>query len=178
MKKKLFTIAAFVAATSFFVGCKPKDEDIAKAVTEKLASMGDLKGGSVSVVEGVATITGECKDDACSQKCKAALESAGIKGVKSIDWKGSITPPPPAPVAPVVATVQPAAPASIATTLDAKVMQTIKDGLKDIKGVAVDFATAKPMISGEVSAADRMKIMQMFASAKIVPDVTKLITKK
>jgi hypothetical protein len=54
----------------------------------------------------------------------------------------------------------------------------LKDGLKDIKGVVADFSTEKPALSGEVSSKDRMKIMQIFAAAKIVPDVTMLTTKK
>jgi hyperosmotically inducible periplasmic protein len=176
-KRNLFLIAA-ITATTLFTSCKPKDEEIAKAINTQLSSMTDLKGGNVTVVDGVATVTGECKDDACSQKCKAALEAANVKGVKSISWNSTIAPPPPPPPAPPVAIAPVAAPASVATTMDAKVMQAIKDGMKDIKGVTVDFTAAKPMVVGEVSAATRLKIMQIFSSAKIMPDVSKLTTSK
>jgi hypothetical protein len=89
---------------------------------------------------------------------------SAVKGIKSTVNNCTV-------IAPVV-------PASVTTTLDATVIQILKDGLKDIKGVVADFSTEKPALSGEVSSKDRMKIMQIFAAAKIVPDVTMLTTKK
>ena len=53
-----------------------------------------------------------------------------------------------------------------------------KDGLKDIKGVTVAFEGEKAVLTGEVTKADRMKIMQMLAAAKVKSDVSKLADKK
>ena len=64
------------------------------------------------------------------------------------------------------------------TVLDDATQQKVKDGLKDIKGVSVEFSGDKAVLSGEVTKADRMKIMQMLASAKVKSDVSKLMDKK
>jgi len=96
---------------------------------------------------------------------KAAKE---VKGVKSVVANFTI------PAPPVVATP----PASLTTTLDAAAQQKVKDGLKDIKGVSVEFEGEKAVLAGEVSKADRMKIMQMLATAKVKSDVSKLTDKK
>jgi hyperosmotically inducible periplasmic protein len=164
MKLTKLLMAVAVLATLTFVSCKPKDTAIKASIEAALKADPMMTNTTVDVKDGVATISGECKDDACKAMCEKTV--AGIKGVKSVSNNCTVTPPPPPP------------PVSVTTTLDAKVMQAIKDGLKDIKGVTVDFAGAQPALMGEVSAANRMKIMQIFASAKIVPDVTKLVTKK
>jgi hypothetical protein len=56
-------------------------------------------------------------------------------------------------------------------------MQKVKDGLKDIKGITLTFAGNKAVLSGAISDADRMKVMQMLTAAKVQSDVSKL-TKK
>lgn len=172
MKKQFSLLMAIAVSSVLFFACKSKitDEAISTAVNAKVATMSDISGANVSVKEGVVSITGECKDQGCSDKCKAALTEAKIEGVKSVEWNCTIAPPPPPPAVNV--------PASVTTVLDANVMQVLKDGLKDIKGITVDYATAKPTIVGEVTAATRMKIMQIFSMAKVVPDVTNLKTIK
>ena len=58
------------------------------------------------------------------------------------------------------------------------IVQHYCDGLKDIKGVIVEFNGEKAVLTGEVSKADRMKIMQMLSTAKVKSDVSKLMDKK
>ncbi len=164
MKITKITLAAALMMAVAFTSCKPKDADIKAGVETALKADPKTATTTVDVKDGVVTLSGECADADCKANCEKM--AAAVKGVKP----------------PVVnnCTVKPVvvAPASVATVMDAKVMQTIKDGMKDIKGVAVDFASGKPVLSGEVSAADRMKIMQMQSSAKVMFDVTKLTTKK
>lgn len=117
---------------------------------------------SVDVKDGVVTMSGECMDDACKAMCEKTV--AGIKGVKSVINNCSVMPA----VAP---------PASLSTVLDETTQQTVKDGLKDIDGVTVEFAGDKAILKGAVSKADRMKIMQMMAAAKVMSDVTGLTDK-
>ena len=124
-----------------------------------------MAGAVVDVKDGVVTLTGECKDDLCKAMC--AKTTSEIKGVKSV--VNNCTVP-----APIVIDV----PASVTTVLDAATQQKVKDGLKDIKGVSVEFNADKAMLTGEVTKADRMKIMQMLASAKVKSDVSKLTDKK
>jgi osmotically-inducible protein OsmY len=168
MKMTKLLMAVAIAATIGFVSCSPKDADIKAAVETKLKEKPDMTAGAmVEVKAGVATLTGECKDDMCKADCEKLASE--VKGVKSVINNLTIAPPPP----PVVA-----APASITTVLDAATQQKVKDGLKDIKGVTVEFAEDKAVLTGTVTKADRMKIMQILASAKVKSDVTKLTDKK
>jgi osmotically-inducible protein OsmY len=169
MKMTKLLMAVAIAATIGFVSCSPKDADIKAAVETKLKEKPDMTAGAmVDVKAGVATLTGECKDDMCKADCEKLASE--VKGVKSVINNLTVTPPPPPPVV--------AAPASISTVLDAATQQKVKDGLKDIKGVAVEFAEDKAVLTGSVSKADRMKIMQILSSAKVKSDVSKLTDKK
>lgn len=165
MKISKTLTAVVISATFAFVSCKPKDAEIKVKVEEAIKADPMMTGAMVDVKDGVATISGECKDDACKAKCEKI--AADVKGVKSVVNNCSVTP------APVMNT-----PASVSSVLDQAAMQKIKDGLKDIKGVTVEFSGDKAMLSGEVSKADRMKIMQMMASANVKSDVSKLTDKK
>jgi hyperosmotically inducible periplasmic protein len=164
LTKVLFAVA--IAATLGFVSCKPKDADI-KAEVEKALKADDMMANTaVDVKEGVVTISGECKDDACKAMCEKT--AGAVKNVKSVVNNCTVTPPPPPPVVP----------ASVTTTLDEATQQKVKDGLKDIAGVTVTFEGDKAVLAGEVSKANRMKIMQMLAAAKVKSDVSKLTDKK
>jgi hyperosmotically inducible periplasmic protein len=164
MKLTKLLMAVAVLATLTFVSCKPKDADIKASIETALKADPMMTNTTVDVKDGVATISGECKDDACKAMCEKTV--AGIKGVKSVSNNCTVAPPPPPP------------PASVTTTLDAATMQKVKDGLKDLKGITLDFAGDKAILAGEVTKADRMKIMQMLASAKVKSDVSKLMDKK
>ncbi len=161
MKITKVTLAAVLALTVAFTSCKPKDADIEKAVQAK-----ETTGITVSVKDGVATLTGEVADNAA--KAKAVELAKAEKGVK--DVVNNLTVPAPVAVTPP--------PASMTTPMDAGAMQKVSDGLKDIKGITVDFAGDKAVISGEVTSANRMKIMQILAAAKVKSDVSKLMDKK
>lgn len=167
MKMTKLLMAIAIVTTVSFVSCKPKDADIQAAVEAKLKTMPEMvKDATVEVKDGVATLSGECVDGMCKAACEKA--AAEVKGVKSVVNNFTIPAPPPPPPAP----------ASLTTVLDEATQQKVKDGLKDIKGVTVEFAGEKAVLTGEVSKADRMKIMQMLASAKVKSDVSKLADKK
>jgi hyperosmotically inducible periplasmic protein len=164
MKLTKLLMAVAVLATLTFVSCKPKDADIKASIETALKADPMMTNTTVDVKDGVATISGECKDETCKANCEKAV--AGIKGVKSVSNNCTVAPPPPPP------------PASVTTTLDAATMQKVKDGLKDLKGITLEFAGDKAVLAGEVTKADRMKIMQMLSSAKVKSDVSKLMDKK
>jgi hyperosmotically inducible periplasmic protein len=161
---KVLSILA-LAGTLTFTACKPSDADLKSKIEAAFKADPSMASTMVEVKDGVATIMGTCSDEACRAKCEAA--AAGIKGVKSVVNNCEVPPPPP-----VVA-----APASISTMLDAATQQKVKDGIKDLAGVAVEFAGDKAVFSGAITKADRMKLMQMLASAKVKSDVTKLTNK-
>ncbi|MFM6925745.1 MAG: BON domain-containing protein [Ferruginibacter sp.] len=166
MKLTKLLMAVVVSATLLFAGCKPKDSDIKAAVEKALKADPMMSNTTVDVKDGVVTMGGECKDDACKNMCETTVKN--VKGVKSVVNNCSVTPPPPPPPAP----------ASLTTVLDAATQQKVKDGLKDIAGVTVEFSGDKAVLKGEVTKADRMKIMQMLASAKVLSDVSGLADKK
>lgn len=165
MKFSKVLMAVIISATIAFVSCKPKDADIKAKVETALKADPMMANTAVDVKDGVVTITGECKDDACKAMCEKTV--VGVKGVKSVVNNCTTAP---------VVVVTP--PVSLTTVLDEATQQKVKDGLKDIKGVSVEFSGDKAMLSGEVTKADRMKIMQMMASAKVKSDVSKLMDKK
>ena len=164
MKLTKLLMVVVVSATMLFVSCKPKDADIKTAVEKALAADPSMTSTTIDVKDGIVTMGGECKDDACKAGCEKIV--AGVKGVKSVVNNCTITPPPPPP------------PASLTTVLDEATQQKVKDGLKDIAGVTVEFVGDEAVLKGEITKANRMKIMQMLASAKVLSDVTGLTEKK
>ncbi|CAN5849661.1 hypothetical protein BH11BAC4_BH11BAC4_08250 [soil metagenome] len=167
MKLTRVLMLLITATTLFFVSCGPKDADIKAKVEAALKADPTMSSTAVEVKDGVVTISGECKDNECKANCQKTAEA--VKGVKSVMNNCTVAPPPPPPVAP---------PASLTTALDEATQQRVKDGLKDIKGVTVSFLEDKAVLVGEVTKADRMKIMQMLAAAKVKSDVSKLTDKK
>lgn len=167
MKLTKVLMTVIVSGSLLFVSCKPKDADIKANIEAALKADPMMSGTVVDVKDGVATISGECKDDACKAMCDKTV--AGIKGVKSVVNNCTVAPPPPPPPPP---------PASLSTILDEATQQKVKDGLKDISGVSVSFDGDKAVLSGEVTKANRMKIMQMLSAAKVKSDVSKLMDKK
>lgn len=147
-----------VMVTLAFVSCKPKDEDIKAKIEAAIKADPMMAGAVADVKDGVATLTGEVKDDACKALCEKTI--GAIKGVKSVVNNCTVTPPPPPP------------PASVAvSSLAADVQQKIKDGLKDIKGLAsVAFSDKGAVLIGEVTKADNMKIKQILGAAKVALD--------
>ena len=66
----------FLLTSIVFYSCGPKDTDINAAVDAKLKAIPDLAGVTATVKDGVATIAGECKDDATK-----TLAESTVKGV-------------------------------------------------------------------------------------------------
>jgi osmotically-inducible protein OsmY len=171
--KKLSTsillLGVFALSISFsYCNGKKSDAEIKTAIETALKADPVSAGTTVMFKNGVATISGECKDEACRNHCEELVKK--IDGVKEV--KNNCM---------VVKTEGKAPeqmPVSVTTVLDDATQQIVKDGLKDIKGVSVEFSGDKAILSGEVTKADRMKIMDMLASAKVKSNVDKLIDKK
>ena len=89
---KLKSLLIVLTLSLMFFSCSPKDADIQKAITEKMATTPEMSGITATVSEGVVTLSGQCKDEACKASCETIIK--GVKGVKSIVNNCSI----PAPV--------------------------------------------------------------------------------
>lgn len=142
MKITKILIAVFLSATVLFFSCKPKDPEVQAKITEKFASTPECAGASATVTDGVATLTGEVKDDAC--KNIAATTAEGIKGVKSVVNNLTVTPPPPPPV------VNP----------DSALIQGVTDATKDFPTVKASVNNGEITLTGSIKRADLTKLMQ------------------
>ena len=130
MKKigRILVVLTMVSSVTF-IACKPKDADIQKSVATAVAA---YPGVSVTVADGVATITGEVADEAT----KAAIETAAkaVKGVKSVSNSLTIPPPPPPVVINPDETLQQTVGAAITALNLPRVTAAVKDGVVTLTG--------------------------------------------
>lgn len=96
MMKKILTLLLFTGTFLLF-SCEagPKDEDVKLAVESALRANPDLNGLGVDVHDGIATITGEVKDETTKASIHGLLKD--VKGAKEIVNNTTIAPPPPPP---------------------------------------------------------------------------------
>jgi osmotically-inducible protein OsmY len=148
MKVKVFTVLTLALAV-FLSACGGKsDADLAKAVNDKLAA-DKVTGVTVAVKDGVATLTGEVADITVKNKAEA---SAKVEGIKSVDNKLTLKPPPtPAPPSP-----------------DKMIEGTINEALKkkNITGVTVSVSNGEVTLSGTVDKAKVPEVMMAANEAK------------
>lgn len=114
------------------VACGPKDADIQKEIAAK---MGDMPGMEVTVKDGVATISGICKDAACKESCENIAK--GIKGVKSVVNNCEIKAPEPvATTAPVEINADSVLNTSVSEVVKtySSVTASVKDGVVTLTG--------------------------------------------
>ena len=126
-----------------FASCKPSDEKIAEAVKAKIGAVASTV--NVSVADGVATLTGEVKDDATKAAAETALQ--GIKGLKSVVNSLTVPPPPPPPVV-----INP----------DDVLRKGIDSvfAAKSIKGVTAAVAEGVVTLTGTIKKSELTKVMQ------------------
>lgn len=144
MKKTIqvcFVLLASVLVLST-TSCKKKlkDADIQASIETVLKADADMAGTMVSVQDGIATISGVCKDDACKANCEEAVKK--IEGVKSVVNNLTVTPP--APVVPEVT--------------DA-LGQAITDALKDFPTVKSELNDGVLTLTGEIAKDKVQKLM-------------------
>lgn len=144
--KKLFQ-TGFAVATFFLLlsssSCKskPKDADIQAAIEKVLQADADMAKTMVTVKDGVATISGECKDEACKTKCGDAVK--GIAGVTSVVNNCTVAPPPASVVPPVADALG----------------QAITDALKDFPTVKSELKDGVLTLTGEIAKDKLQKLM-------------------
>lgn len=138
-----------LAAALFLSACGKSDADVTKAATDKLAAE-KVTGVTVTVKDGVATLTGEVADATVKSKAEAAVK--GVEGVKSVTNSVTLKPlPTPPPVA------------------DDKMLEgTINEGLKKagIEGVKIEVKDGEVTFSGKVDKDKVMKVQEVIADAK------------
>ncbi len=146
MKKgilRTFLLATLsIALVTGITSCGVKDADVKAAVETALQANPDMKGLTVEVKDGVVTLGGECKDDACKAKCEELAKA--VKGVKSVDNKTTVTPPPPPP--------------TVVVTADDPLVKGVTDATKDFPGVTATVKDGVITVTGEITAAHWKKL--------------------
>lgn len=134
-----------------FTSCKPKDADIKKNVETAISTNPDAGSVVVTVDKGVATLTGEVKDEATRASVEAAAK--GVKGVTSV--VNNTTPPAPQVVeAPIIA------PTDALTA-------GVKDATKDFPTVnATVDAEGVVTLTGELAKNKLVTLMQALNTLK------------
>jgi hyperosmotically inducible periplasmic protein len=151
MKLTNVLMAVAVSATVGFVSCKPKDADIKASIDKAIQENGDMKGLTVDVKDGVATLSGTCGDEACKAKCAGAVK--GMKGVKEVINNISVPPPPPPPAPVVIAADDPLA-------------KAVADAIKDHPTVTADVKDGVITLTGEIKKDALKKLMPLLQSLK------------
>ena len=147
--KPLLLISVFAIAIGFNA-CKGKmkDADIKTAIETALKADPMAANTTVSVEKGVATISGECKDDLCKTHCEELVKE--IKGVKGIVNNCTVAPTP----MPVI------------NSDDEALVKGLADALKDIPGVQSSVKEGKIVLSGEITKAKWMVLKQLLDKLK------------
>lgn len=152
MKKittSILLMGVFTLAISFS-SCKKKmkDADIKAAIETALKADPMSAGTMVSVEKGVATITGECKDDMCKSHCAEMVK--GIKGVTEVVNNCTVAP----------------APMPVVNADDEALNKGLTDALKDQPGVKFSVSQGKIVLTGEIAKAKWVAVKQMLDKLK------------
>ncbi len=148
MKMTRLLMAVAISVTLGFMGCSPKDTEIQAAVETKLKAEPDMSTVNVDVKDGVATIAGECKDEACKANCEQLAKD--VKGVKTVINNLTVPPPPP----PVV------------VAADDPLTQAVTDATKDFTTVTAAVADGVVTLTGEIKRRELPKLMKGLNSLK------------
>ncbi len=152
MKKLSTTIllmAAFAAIISFNA-CKKKvnDAELKTAIETVLKADPAAAGTLVSVEKGVATIFGECKDQASKDNCAALVKA--IKGVKEVVNNCTVA----------------AAPVPVINADDEALSKVLNDAVKANPGLQFAINEGKIALTGEISKAKWISLKQMLDKMK------------
>ena len=160
MKITKFMLSVMLMSSMFFMGCGQKDSDIKASVEEKLKTNTEMTTPmTVSVTDGVVTLTGECKDEACKAKCEELAKS--VKGVKSVVNNA------------VVATT----PAPVQVSTDDALAAGVKDATKDHPTVQATVNNGVVTLTGEIKRDQLQKLMQSLNTLNAVKIENKLTIK-
>lgn len=144
MKVKFLTVFTLAIAL-FAAACGASDADLQKAAADKLAADG-VSGVTVTVNNGVATLTGEVADITVKNKAEA---SAKVEGIKSVTNNLTLKPAPtPAPVA-----------------ADKMIEGTVNEAIKKlgITGITVAVSNGEVTLTGNVA---KDKLADVMAAAQ------------
>jgi hyperosmotically inducible periplasmic protein len=150
LSRMLLLISAIAVLGATTVGCKKKakDADIKASIETALKADPMAAGTMVDVKDGVATISGECKDEMCKAACEKTV--AAVKGVKSVVNNCTVMPAPPPPT----------------ISADDPLTTAVNDALKAFPGVSATVKDGIVSLTGQIAKADRQKLMMALQALK------------
>jgi osmotically-inducible protein OsmY len=150
LSKSLMLISAALLIGFISPGCKSKvkDADVEAAAKAALASNDDLKGLSVNVKDGIATIAGEVKDE--SEKAAAETAVKSVNGVKSVQNNVTIA----------------AATAPVEIAGDDALTKGVRDATKDYPTVKATVNDGVIFVSGELKSDQWRKLKEALDGLK------------
>lgn len=152
MKINKFLLGIMLSGAVAVVSCKPKDADVKAAVEKSISANAALAGVVVDVKDGVATLSGQIKDEA--DRAAAAALVKGIKGVKSVT--DNIT------VAPVVTNIP------VVSATDEAISAGLRDLTKDLSTVKYAVKDGVLTLTGEISKLKNVAFTQAYMALKPV----------
>ena len=145
LSRMLMLVSAVAILGATTVGCKKKakDTDVKATIETALAADPMATGAVVDVKDGVATLSGECKDDMC--KMHVADVVGKMKDVKSVVNNLTVA------AAPVIA-------APVISADDA-LTTAVKNALSAFPGVSATVKDGIVSLTGKIAKLDRQKLM-------------------
>lgn len=140
--KRLITLVLLVF-TLFASGCKEKDTTIRARVEERLSANQETAGTSVSVEDGVATLSGQVQTE--NGKIESGNIAKETKGVKSVNNQITVAAPVSAPVV---------------VTADDPLTTAVRDATKDHPTVNASVQNGVVTLTGTISKEDNRILMQ------------------
>lgn len=131
------------------LSCSPKDADLEKQISEKL----NTPGIHVTVHDGVATIIGNCDDEAFKKNIERSVKS--VEGVKSVINNCQIPEP----------NVEPAA-AAVVINPDNDLDKSVGKVIKAYDGVSATVVGGVVTLSGEIKREQLQPLIQSVQELK------------
>jgi hyperosmotically inducible protein len=153
---QLKSLVLTVALSLVLFSCSPKDADIQKAISEKIATSPEMSGMTATVSKGVVTISGQCKDETAKASSETLIK--GIKGVKSIVNNCTI-------------------PAAVTINTDDALILAVQTALKNYAGVTSNVSQGVVTLTGEIKKDNLMPLMQSIQALNPKKVENKLIIK-
>lgn len=147
MNKLTIVVMVLAIAGIAFTGCKskPKDADLKAAIETALQANPNASAATVTVDNGVATLSGQVPDEAT--KDELGKTTAAISGVKSV--VNNLTPPAPVDIA-----------------MDDPLSAAVKDATKDFPTVSATVSAGVITLTGEIQKANLQKLMMALQALK------------
>ena len=147
---KIKSILCGMGLALSLVACGPKDADIQKEIAAKMSA---LPGVEVTVKDGVATISGICKDATFKENAETIIK--GIKGVKSVVNNCEIAAP-----EPVIET------APVEINSDSVLSNSVNEVVKTYSGVSATVKDGVVTLTGDVKKAQLPNLIKSVQELK------------